>query len=296
MINATTASTDVNGELRTSLVNGESYTISSGIEALSFVPLYDTGANLAARSPVVIEAERLIAAPDSPCRIVIGGLPNIYFSSLNSTDRTLSVPLSQTLLNSIYSVTGEAVPAESFAPGTSGFAVPESHFRDVDGLRGVWRFLGLEIPVASSPDVCVDRGVPGECSPIDSGVLRSPFEYTRKVIVKMAQQAIVAARIGRWRGSGGNYRIPFLGRGAQALAAMEKAFKDSNELNFVCEITPQSCVRKRVPKREMKAAFKKLFQGKVPQGLEHITARKDKELAAFERYLRILPDSYTSCE
>jgi hypothetical protein len=296
MINATTASTDVNGEVRTGLLNGEAYTVSSGVDALSFAPLYDSGGGFAARSPVRIEAERLISSVDSPCRIVIGGSPNIYFSSVNSTDRTLTVPLSQTLLNSIYSVTGEAVPAESFAPGTSGFAVPESHFQDVNGLRGIWKFLGLEIPVSSAPDVCVDRGVPGECMPIDSAVLRSPFEYTRQVVVKMARQAIAAARSGRWRGSGGRFSIPFLSRGANALAAMEKAFKDSKEQNFVCEITPKSCVSKRVPKREMKAAFKKLFQGKVPQGLEHITARQDKELAAFEKYLRYLPNTYTSCQ
>lgn len=296
MINATTASTDVNGEISASLINTENYTVSSGLEALSFAPLYDSGQGFAARSPVVIEAERLITSVESPCRIVIGGAPNIYFSSVNSTDRTLTVPLSETLLNSIYSVTGEAVPVEAFAPGTSGFAVPERHFQEEAGLRGVWKFLGLEIPIASSPDACVDRGVPGECAPIDSAILRSPFEYTRGVVVKMARQAIAAARSGRWKGTGGGFRIPFLTRGAAALATMEKAFKDSKDQNFSCEITPQACITKRVPKKEMRAAFKKLFEGKVPQGLEHITARKDKELAAFDRYLKTLPNSYTSCQ
>jgi hypothetical protein len=296
MINATTASTDVNGEINTALIQTENYTVSTGLEALSFPPLYDSGAGFAARSPVVIEAERLVTSVESPCRILIGGAPNIYFSSRNSTDRTLVVPLSEALMNSIYSVSGEAVPADSFAPGTSGFAIPESHFQEGAGLRGVWKFLGLEIPVPSAPDVCVDRGVPGECAPIDSAILRSPFEYTRGVIIKMARQAIAAARSGRWRGTGGGFRIPFLTRGSVALATMEKAFRDSKDQNFTCEITPQSCITKRVPKREMRAAFKKLFEGKVPQGLEHITARKDKELAAFERYLKTLPNSYTSCQ
>jgi len=296
MINATTASTDVNGEVRTSLVNSETYTISSGLQALSFAPLFDTGGGFAARSPVLIAAERLVTPIENPCRVLIGGTPNIYFSSVNSTDQTLSVPLSEPLLNSIFSVTGEAVPAESFAPGTSGFTVPENYFRDVDGLRGVWKFLGLEIPIPATPSVCVDRGVPGECMPIDSGVLRSPFEYTRKVVMKMARQAIAAAQSGRWKGSKGQYRIPFLARGASALAAMERAFRDSSGQNFVCDITPQSCVTKRVPKREMRVAFKKLFDGKTPKGLEHITARREQEEAAFARYLRSLPESYTSCK
>jgi hypothetical protein len=296
MINATTASTDVNGEINAALIQTENYTISTGLEALSFPPLYDSGGGFAARSPVVIEADRLITSVESPCRIVIAGAPNIYFSSVNSTDRALTVPISEPLLNSIYSVTGEAIPSETFAPGTGGFAVPESHFQDGAGLRGVWKFLGLEIPIATTPNVCVDRGVPGECMPIDSAVLRSPFEYTRTVVVKMARQAIAAARSGRWRGTAGGFRIPFLARGANALVAMEKAFKDSKQQNFTCEITPQACVTKRVPKKEMRAAFKKLFEGKVPQGLEHITARKEKELAAFERYLKTVPNSYTSCE
>ena len=296
MINASTAITDVNGEVNAQLLNNERYSVTSGLEALSFAPLDDTGGGFAARSSVLLEAERLVTSIKPPCRIVIDGVPNIYFSSVNSTGRSLTMPLSETLLNSIYSVTGAAVPPERFAPGTSGFALPESHFKDIDGLRGVWKFLGLEVSVVSSPKACADQSVPGGCRPLDSTVLRGPFEYTRGIVTKMARQANAAARSGRWRRSDGVFRIPFLSRGASAVAAMETAFKDSNEQNFVCEVTPNSCASKRVPKREMRAAFQKLFKGKVPKGLEHITARKGKELAAFDKYLRKLPNTYNSCQ
>jgi hypothetical protein len=296
MINATTATTDVNGEITTSLVTNENYTVSTGLDALSFLPLYDSGAGFGARSPVTIEAQRLITSLESPCRIVIGGLPNIYFTSVNSSDRTLTVPLDNPQLNSMLSVTGEAVPPESFAPGTNGFAIPESYFQRDGVLNGVWKFLGQDITVSSAPAICADRGVPGSCQLIDPVVLRDPFEHTRQTIIKLTNQSIAAARAGRWKGANGQFSVPFLTRGAKALAAMERSFKDSTLQNFVCEVTPQSCMTRRTPKKQMIAAFKKVFEGKVPRGLEHIVSRKKKEIAAFEKLIAALPDSYTTCE
>jgi hypothetical protein len=53
---------------------------------------------------------------------------------------------------------------------------------------------------------------------------------------------------------------------------------------------------KRTPKRQMIAAFRKIFEGKVPRGLQHIVARKKREVAAFAKQLRLIPDSYTVCD
>jgi len=199
-------------------------------------------------------------------------------------------------MNSMLSVTGEAVPPELFAPGTSGFAIPQSYFQQAGGLNGVWKFLGQDITVSSAPAICSDRGVPGSCQLIDSAVLRNPFERTRETIIKLTNQSIAAARSGRWKGTGGKFSVPFLSRGAQALAAMERVFKDSAGQNFSCEIVPQSCMTKRTPKKQMLAAFKKIFEGKVPRGLEHIAARKNREVAAFTKQLALVPDSYTTCD
>jgi hypothetical protein len=296
MINAQTESTDSNGEVTASLVIDQDYTVSSGLDAISFPPVTDSGANFGAQNPVILEAQRLVQSGEAPCRIVIGGLPNIYFSSVNSTETALTVPLEYTELNSIYSVSGEAVPATSFAPGTSGFAVPEEYFKNGDTLMGVWKFLGQTVTVSANPDVCTDRGVPGECTPLDPAMLRSPFEYTRRVIIKLTQQANDAAKAGRWKGSKGQFSVPFLARGAGALAEMEKAFRDSNDQNFVCEVAPMSCVTKTVPKKQLLKAFKRIFEGKVPRGLEHIAARSPKEIAAFEKRLKKIPTTYTSCK
>lgn len=278
------------------LENSTGYTISSGVEAISFTPLYDTGGNFAAQNPVEIDATRLITSPDEPCLIVVNGQPKIYFSSLNSTDHVLTVPLEYNLINSIYSVTGQAVPAESFAAGESGFTVPKQYFEQGATLMGVWKFLGLNISVSSTPPICTDRGVPGECEPIDPALLRSPFEYTRRVIVRLSKLSIDAAKSGRWKGANGKFSIPFLKRGAKALATMEQVFRDSSGLNFKCEITPMSCATKRLPKGTLRNAFKTIFDGQVPRGLEQIQARSKREIAAFELILKKLPTQYTKCE
>ena len=287
--------TDENGEFLASFENSTYYTVVSGLEAISFTPLYETGGQFAARSPVTIEASRLVSSAEDPCRVIIGGTPNIYFSSTNVTDRTLTVPLTYTQLNVMYSVTGQAVPPENFAPGTSGFSVPERYFTSGTSLTGVWRFLGQNITVTNSIQICTDRGVPGTCQAIDPALLRNPFEYTRRVILKLTNLSLAAARSGRWKGSDGGYRVPFLTRGAKALAAMEKVFRNSSGVSYVCEITPTSCKVKRIPKAELMKAFAEIFSGKVPRGLEHVAAMSKHEMALFQRELRKLPERYVKC-
>lgn len=160
---------------------------------------------------------------------------------------------------------------------------------------GVWKFLGLEISVTPDIAVCADRGVPGQCQLIDPTVLRGPFDYVRKVIIRLSDQSVLAARQGKWKAINGKYRIPFLVRGAKALAAMEGLFTESLGQNFQCEVTPRSCSLKRVPKPSLTKIFAKIFEGKVPRGLVHISGRRKQEIKAFQRELRKLPDSYVSC-
>jgi hypothetical protein len=50
-----------------------------------------------------------------------------------------------------------------------------------------------------------------------------------------------------------------------------------------------------VPKAELRKAFRSLFTGTVPQGLQHITAGAEKEVRRFEGVLRKVPDQYVLC-
>jgi hypothetical protein len=288
--------TDANGEFVANLESSAYYSITTGLDAIAFTPLYETGSQFVARSPVTIEATRLITRAEDPCRLVIGGAPHIYFASNNVTDRTLSVPLTLTELNSIYSVTGQAVPAENFAPGTSGFSVPESYFESGTSLSGVWKFLGQDIQVTSSLQVCTDRGVPRNCDLLEPTLLRSPFDYTRRVILKLANLSLAAARSGKWKGVNGKFSVPFLARGAKTLATMDRLFKDSLAQNFTCQEIPPNCSLKQVPKRDLVKAFTLIFGGRVPRGLEHVFKLSKRETALFQREMRKLPDTYVTCQ
>jgi hypothetical protein len=295
-VNAETKVTDSEGQFVAALENSTLYTISTGFDAISFGPILETGGALAARSPVTIEAKRLITPAEDPCRILIDGVPHIYFSSNNVTDQTLTVPITYTTLNQMLSVTGQATPAETFAPGTSGFSLPESHFTSGTTLMGLWRFLGQDITLMPDIQFCADRGVPGQCEALDPTVLRSPFEYTRSTILKLTNLSLAAARAGKWKGANGQYSVPFMSRGAKALIYMEQVFRNSRGQSFSCEVVPMSCSVQRIPKKELVKSFATIFQGRVPRGLEDISKRSKKEISAFERLMRKLPNNYVKCD
>ena len=299
MFNDVSQNTDDNGEVTATLNVLQNYTVSSGLEAISFTPLLDSGGNFAAMGTVPIAATRLITPAQNACRLIVGGTTNIYFSAENLTDHTMTVPLTYDKLNSIYSVTGEAQPAENFAPGTSGFTVPERVFRQPNAtLSGVWKFLGTSVTLEPDPPFCLDTGTPGQCAVLDRYILRSPFEYTRKVIIRLTKMSLEAATAGKWKPSNGSFSVPFLARGATVLATMERTFDSAAGQNFVCEVIPATttCVTKIVPKKTLVRAFTGIFVGKVPRGLETIAARANRETIAFEKYLRRLPNRYTNCD
>jgi hypothetical protein len=77
---------------------------------------------------------------------------------------------------------------------------------------------------------------------------------------------------------------------------MEKSFSDSAGQNFACEVTPLSCRTTKVPKRALARAFAKIFEGRVPKGLEQLQARSKREKKAFDAQLKALPDEYTTCD
>lgn len=294
-INTETRFTDENGEATASVSYGETYSIASGLEAIDFTPRSLTGADIAAQSPMVLEATRLVSSSDVPCRVLVGGVSNLYFPTSNITDRSLTVPLEYSALNSMYSVTGEAVPAEVFAAGDSGFSVPESHFAQNGSLTGIWKFLGQDVVVGPTVNTCADRGVPGSCDPLPLDTLRSPFVYTKGVILRMTRQSLDAARRGAWKvGAGGS--IPFLSRGAQSLALMEQLLRDDASQRYVCAVTPLSCKVRALPKKALVKAFSKLYQGKVPKGLEFVVASSKRDIAAFQSFVNKLPDRYTACK
>ena len=242
-----------------------------------------------------------MSAISDPCRVLVGGVSNIYFTCVNTTDRVLSVPLTNpspdpAINISLNSLLGDPLalppaPPVDFAPGANGFMVPESYFPS----GGRWQFLGQNINIASDPLVCADRGIPDACEVLDTQLFRGPFEYTRRVVLNLTKEALKAARAGKWKG-GGTYADPFLNRGGKVLATMDRFLSGSTGQVFACEVTPLSCRTVKVPKRAFTRAFAKIFDGKVPKGLEHLQARAKREKKAFEAQLKALPEEYTTCQ
>lgn len=116
------------------------------------------------------------------------------------------------------------------------------------------------------------------------------------MIMRLTTKAIAAARSGKWKSSDGGFSVPFLARGARALAQMEISFRDSKEQRFECEVVPMSCSLKRVPKKEMVKAFSAIFATKAPKGLEHISRSARNEVGAFQRMLKTMPETYVTCD
>ena len=273
------------------------YSVSSGVEAISFPMLYDDGATFALQSPVHIAASRLVSSGTAPCRVLVGGVPHIYFSTSNQSSAALSVPLIFPGINSIYSVTGAAAPPELFAPGVGGFVVPESHFANSSGLVGEWRFLGTTTALSLSPERCSSEGVGGECVKLSEEILSNLFAYTQAVINKLIRQSNTAAQRGQWAPVKGKFRLPFLKNAARALMTMRQQSNTPDRSLFLCEQEQMmnACQRVVVRKEESRAAFDKVFSGSWPKGLRKIQRQRTKEGANFRRELAKLPDSYVSC-
>jgi len=222
---------------------------------------------------------------------------NLYFGTLNTTDRTLSVPLEYQSLNSIESVTGGATPEELFAPGSSGFAVPETNFVGTTGLYGVWKFLGQVIPIPTEPEVCSDTGVPGECRGISDTQLLKPFEYTRRAVIRMVTEANRAARINKWRtDNSAKFSKAFLRRSAAILAKMKRELVRSNGNKFVCDVGPMACTHVRISSTTLIRSFSTLYDIKFPRGLEHLAKLRKREVTGFKALLGSTPLDYFVCE
>jgi hypothetical protein len=295
LVNTQLKTTDDGGYITASVNSGQYYTVTTGLDAISFAPLFDRGETFITNGNTNINATRLVSATGDACRATVGGVGNIYFKATNTTDRTLSIPLTYTRLNAIYSVTGQAAPPTLFAPGLSSFAIPESHFKQATALSGVWTFLGQNIVVNSDIRMCTDNATPGQCQPLPASQLQSPFAYTRVVVMKLTRLALDAARSGQWRTVNGSFTVPFLTRGSSALATMQSILKNASRNSYVCSSTPKGCRTINIDKRGLRMAFSRIFEGNVPRGLEGIKSLGPQEKKLFEAELAKLPDQYVTC-
>jgi hypothetical protein len=296
VIDSETQTTDTNGEVTTSLSVNDQHSIATGLDAIAFDTIVDTGAGLASRNPVWIDASRLVRSYQTPCRVLVAGNRNLFFSTFNEADRPLSVALTYQSLNSLLSVTGEATPAEIFAPGAGGFLIPESPFLSPEGLTGAWNFLGETIPVPTEPEICADTGVPGECAVVTDAELLRPFDYTRRAIIRLARDATRTLRTGTRSTGSTTFSKILLRRGAAVLARMQREILRSKGERFLCDVAPVSCTSIRISEAKLVKAFASLFEVEFPRELKHLRRRKAQEVKDFRRFMAGVPKEYIVCD
>lgn len=287
--------TDMSGEIHVRLPSSGYVSVSSGLPVISFTPLYDLPENFSADSPVLIEATRLVEPLPGICKVLVGNEEHIYFPYENLTDQPMSVPLKYNLLNRIFSPRGEAIPPELFAPGLlgNGFSVPTRYFDTGTGLSGMWDFIGTKNYLPAQINQCTDQGTPA-CELAPPSMMGPLFDYPRSLVIRLTNASVKLGKSGKWK-SKGDYRGPFFTRGGKALAKIREILRLLAGDNYICNSPQPQCRVVKVPKTELMQAFKVIYTGAVPKGLNPLKKTEKKETAAYKKIIDALPDTLTKC-
>jgi len=299
MVNSQTQVTDDNGQISVSMNFNHYYAISSGLSAVSFAPLYDRGANFMANGTNIIDATRLVTVAAPACRVDVGGVPHIFFSTYNSTDVAHTVSRLYKA-NRMYSATGGATPPDIFAPGTSGFTVPQSEFQQETTLNGIWDFLGQRVAVGSDIKQCADQGVPSDCQQISQTTIRVPIQHTRDTIVRLLTWTTAVVKSSKSKVGEGRVSSMMLARGASIIAAMQKAAPSTSRVTlYSCPSRPApSCTQYSLTAYKAKAQreFGRFFARPMPKGFEGLLTKRAAETARFKKEaLGQVPTSAWAC-
>lgn len=277
--------------------NDTDVSVSSVLPVIEFTPFYDTAGNFAARSPVVINARRLVEPLPGICSVVVGSEEHVFFPYENLTDQTMSVPLRYNLLNRVLSPSGAAEPPELFAPGMvgNGFSIPKRLFSNGTGYAGAWQFIGTTNLIPQTLSVCSDTGTGPSCDRLSDLSLQRLFDHPRGLIVRLGDASVKLAKQRKWKPSG-NARGPFYTRGVKSLAKIRALMNRLAGPNYMCPTTPPQCRVMPIPKAEFMSAFKIIYTGSVPKGLLSLKKTEKAEVKKYQAILRSLPDQVTKCD
>jgi hypothetical protein len=280
--------------ISTTVPSGEIITVESGLPAISFTPLSQLGSSLSGGT-VDIPATRLIEPSNQICSVLVGSVPSVFFPYSNSSATGLTVPLTYSRLNRILSPRGEAIPPEIFAPGLTGngFTLPAAYFQNGSILAGTWEFLGTSATVPSAPPVCVDTGVPANCTLVD---LETIFKTTLRTITYLSSKSVQAGRSGAWKPTG-DYRGPYYTRGAKTLRTFRAIIDSYGPAPYVCSVQSAStnCGIRKVDKALVKRTFDAIFNVNTPRGLAKVKALVPGQKRAFNQMLATIPDEVSIC-
>lgn len=286
----------MSGEVKLQVPSDSQISVSSVLPVIEFTPFYDTAGNFAQRSPVIIDARRLVEPLPGICSVIVGNEEHVYFPYENYTDQTMSVPLRYNLINRILSPTGEAVPVELYAPGVTGngFSVPRRHFFNGSGYAGVWQFIGTNNTIPQQLNLCSDRGTGPQCEQFSDLKLEKLFSFPRALVIRLSEASVTLAKSKKWKPSG-DARGPFYQRGVASLSKIRSLLNPLKGPNYVCPTKPPQCWSVNVPKAELMKAFRIIYSGSIPKGLLPLKATEKAEMNRYRAILRSIPNRLTKC-
>jgi hypothetical protein len=318
---------DQDGRFEVSLPAEQDASVASGLEALRIIDF--NGEEMEILPGTAAEIERFAAARGSELIInaisrVIPGPMCRTFSDENGeellrfpyTNRYFKqLEVSSSLLNTIWSVSGNAAPGALFeaSPDTTpeplpdnyyGFELPISHFTWTDSnsqerVSAVWRILGKqvqtetlrsEIPFCSEPDTLTD------CTKLPSSLRNRIFEQAVSTVTRLSKGAVKAKKSGRWKPRG-KFRNPYLiKRAAAALASIRAILRGLPANQYFCANGAKApCSNQRFPKTQLLKQFDQILKVKLPNELRHLQKTYPRERKAFIAELQKYPDIFTSC-
>ncbi len=315
------------GRFEVSLPAEQDASVASGLEALKIIDF--NGMQMAILPGTAAEIEQFSSTRGS--ELVINAISRVIpgpmcrtFSEENGeellrfpyTNRYFKqLEVSSSLLNTIWSISGNAAPAALFeaSPNTEpeplpddyyGFELPISHFTWTDPnaqerVSAIWRVLGKqaqtetlrsEIPFCSEPGNLVG------CSRLPSSLRNQIFEQAVSTVTRLSKGAALAKKSGRWRPKG-KFRNPYLiKRAAAGLSNIRAILRGLPANQYFCANGAQApCANQQFPKAQLLKHFDEMLKVKLPKGLVHLQKSYPRERKAFIAELRKYPDIFTSC-
>jgi hypothetical protein len=299
VVNGTPEITDEMGEVRRVFISKAPVRIESGLSAVIFDPVVDTGLGLEMQNPVTIAATVLLspyASDATQCEVIVGRQRSVFFRYVNYSAMGLQVPVGgmNTFLTS-----GEAVPETLFAPGLNGFVTPLDSFFNGYDYDGTWVFLGKTVPLQFPLPVCTDSGTGADCRVITARELKKIRDFFKSVVQRYndtADELLAHRRVDdlTWERAR-RWRYDFRERSDRLLTSVTRRLRRILPPVFFCGEPPPQCRVKTFPHPVLHIYFDRLVGRSPPYLLAELAKKSKRDRRRFRALLSKYPQVYHRC-
>jgi hypothetical protein len=299
LMNGTPVVTDERGRIEQIVESDSAVRIESGLPAVRFDPIEQTGRYLERISPLDVSAVLLVSplgAWAGQCEVLVGETRSVYLQYVNFSIDALEVPGGG--MN--YFEGNGAVLAESiFAPGQAGFTVPLNNFFNGKSYQGTWELLGQRVPLRFPLSVCTDTGLAGECELVNSRTFRPLRKFARESFENYKghiQYVLNSHRYGREeRQKIERWQKAFRDRGEGILGGIRAQIAKLHTPVFYCASPPPQCTEVLLHRPRLTKLFDRMVPRYVPREFSQLRGVAQRDRKTFARLLKRLPAVYQHC-